>query len=59
MVAAMKGDFDHMVDRVIIIDCRYPYEFEGGHIRVSLQDLECPFYPKLHEHDLNSGPVSL
>uniref|UniRef100_A0A3P8WIL2 M-phase inducer phosphatase n=1 Tax=Cynoglossus semilaevis TaxID=244447 RepID=A0A3P8WIL2_CYNSE len=36
MVAAMKGDFDHMVDRVIIIDCRYPYEFEGGHIRGAL-----------------------
>lgn len=34
MVAAVSGQFNHLVERVIIIDCRYPYEFEGGHIKV-------------------------
>lgn len=35
MVAALTGQFNHLVERVIVIDCRYPYEFEGGHIKVS------------------------
>lgn len=34
MVAAISDQFKHLVERVIIIDCRYPYEFEGGHIKV-------------------------
>ncbi|XP_033890548.3 M-phase inducer phosphatase 1-like [Acipenser ruthenus] len=33
MVAALNGEFDDRVERIVIIDCRYPYEFEGGHIK--------------------------
>ncbi|XP_076830888.1 M-phase inducer phosphatase 2 [Brachyhypopomus gauderio] len=36
MVAAMTGQFSDLVDRLFVIDCRYPYEFEGGHIRGAL-----------------------
>ncbi|XP_015250269.1 M-phase inducer phosphatase 2 [Cyprinodon tularosa] len=36
MVKALSGQFDHLVDQIIIIDCRYPYEFEGGHIKGAL-----------------------
>ena len=25
------------IDEVFIVDCRYPYEYEGGHIRVREQ----------------------
>ncbi|XP_069139387.1 M-phase inducer phosphatase-like [Argopecten irradians] len=31
----MDGHFDDVIGSYRIIDCRYPYEFESGHIRVS------------------------
>ncbi|XP_037833618.1 M-phase inducer phosphatase 2 isoform X2 [Kryptolebias marmoratus] len=36
MMAALTGRFDHLIEHVIVIDCRYPYEFEGGHIKGAL-----------------------
>ncbi|XP_026196158.1 M-phase inducer phosphatase 2 [Anabas testudineus] len=36
MVDALSGKFNHLVEQVIVIDCRYPYEFEGGHIKGAL-----------------------
>ncbi|CAG5866851.1 unnamed protein product [Menidia menidia] len=36
MVAALTGQFNSLVEQVIVIDCRYPYEFEGGHIKGAL-----------------------
>ncbi|XP_076101747.1 M-phase inducer phosphatase-like [Mytilus galloprovincialis] len=29
----LNGDYDDVISDYKIIDCRYPYEFEGGHIR--------------------------
>ncbi|XP_064601324.1 M-phase inducer phosphatase 1-like [Liolophura sinensis] len=28
-----KHEFDDIVDEFLIVDCRYPYEFQGGHIK--------------------------
>ncbi|KAM9354396.1 M-phase inducer phosphatase 2 [Pholidichthys leucotaenia] len=36
VVAVLSGHYDHLVEKVIVIDCRYPYEFEGGHIKGAL-----------------------
>lgn len=38
MVRLLDGDFDGAIDRVIVADMRYPYEYEGGHI-VDAQNL--------------------
>ncbi|CAM9324614.1 unnamed protein product [Lampetra planeri] len=46
LVAALTGQFNHVVDRVIVIDCRYPYEFDGGHIKGALN---------LHQEDQLHG----
>ncbi|CUM65432.1 uncharacterized protein PRCAT00003071001 [Priceomyces carsonii] len=32
MISIMKGHHKHEFDEVIIVDCRFSYEFEGGHI---------------------------
>ncbi len=29
----LNGEYNNQIDKLIIIDSRYPYEFEGGHIR--------------------------
>ncbi|OCT96564.1 hypothetical protein XELAEV_18008770mg [Xenopus laevis] len=41
----LSGNYDDVIDRCVIIDCRYPYEYEGGHIKGALnlpleQDVE-------------------
>ena len=34
MADLLDGKFDDLVEEFFIIDSRYPYEFEGGHIKV-------------------------
>lgn len=33
MAQLVRGEFKDSVASFKVIDCRYPYEFEGGHIR--------------------------
>lgn len=32
MAKLLRGDFNDTVASCIVVDCRYPYEYEGGHI---------------------------
>uniref|UniRef100_A0A2I3NF46 M-phase inducer phosphatase n=2 Tax=Cercopithecinae TaxID=9528 RepID=A0A2I3NF46_PAPAN len=36
MVALLMGKFSNIVDKFVIVDCRYPYEYEGGHIKTAV-----------------------
>ncbi|XP_030306781.1 M-phase inducer phosphatase 2 [Calypte anna] len=33
MVAVLTGQFSSSIGSCVIVDCRYPYEYEGGHIK--------------------------
>lgn len=32
LAALLDGHYNHLLDEFHVIDCRFPYEFEGGHI---------------------------
>ncbi|XP_075403390.1 M-phase inducer phosphatase 1 isoform X3 [Tenrec ecaudatus] len=33
MASVLNGKFTNLIKEFLIIDCRYPYEYEGGHIK--------------------------
>ncbi|KAM6282616.1 M-phase inducer phosphatase 1 [Porphyrio hochstetteri] len=33
IVSVLTGKFANFIEECVIIDCRYPYEYEGGHIK--------------------------
>jgi len=35
MADVLNNVYADVIDELMIIDCRYPYEFDGGHIAVS------------------------
>jgi Rhodanese-like domain len=36
MIRLLRKEFSALFDQVIVLDCRYDYEFDGGHIRGAL-----------------------
>lgn len=36
MIGVLNGNFSHHYDRTLIVDCRFEYEYEGGHIQGAL-----------------------
>lgn len=37
MASVLNGKFASLIKEFVIIDCRYPYEYEGGHIKVGFR----------------------
>jgi len=35
MSDVLNNVYADVIDELIVIDCRYPYEYDGGHITVS------------------------
>lgn len=33
LTQVLAGEYDHVIEQAIVVDCRYPYEYEGGHIK--------------------------
>lgn len=42
MVSVLDGQFDHLYEKRVVIDCRFEYEYDGGHIEgaVNFNDKE-------------------
>lgn len=38
MASVLNGKFANLIKEFVIIDCRYPYEYEGGHIKVRVPE---------------------
>ncbi|GCB61415.1 M-phase inducer phosphatase 2 [Scyliorhinus torazame] len=36
VIQLVNGKFDSFIERFLLFDCRYPYEYEGGHIKGAL-----------------------
>ncbi|XP_043551513.1 M-phase inducer phosphatase 2 [Chiloscyllium plagiosum] len=36
VIQLVNGEFDEFVEQFLLFDCRYPYEYEGGHIKGAL-----------------------
>lgn len=36
LAQVLNGHYKNVIESVVIVDCRYPYEFEGGHIQTAM-----------------------
>ena len=36
----LSGKFSHAFDRVIVFDCRFPFEYEGGHLKGAINSID-------------------
>lgn len=54
MADLLMGQYNAKYDKIVIIDCRYQFEFDGGHIRTAINvsrptDVESIYYQYLKQ----------
>ncbi|XP_071089149.1 M-phase inducer phosphatase-like [Haliotis cracherodii] len=55
MCGLLNGDYRDVISSFRVIDCRYPYEYEGGHIKgAENMYIECDVEKLVREHRHNS-----
>ncbi|XP_067656491.1 M-phase inducer phosphatase-like [Haliotis asinina] len=55
MCGLLNGDYRDVISSFRVIDCRYPYEFEGGHIKgAENMYIECDVEKLVKEHRHNA-----
>jgi M-phase inducer tyrosine phosphatase len=32
LINVLNGDYNHMYEKTVVVDCRFEYEYQGGHI---------------------------
>ncbi|XP_068627247.1 M-phase inducer phosphatase 1-B-like isoform X2 [Battus philenor] len=52
LAGLLRGEFEHTISDFQVIDCRYPYEYEGGHILGAVN-----YYTQHQVLDLVSKPL--
>lgn len=56
----LTNEFSDVVDEYLVVDCRYPYEYDGGHIKDAVNIWECDtlvkrFLENVHESTADSA----
>ena len=46
MCALLEGKFSCLVESFVVVDCRYPYEYQGGHIKVRDPNSKSYWFPE-------------
>jgi rhodanese-related sulfurtransferase len=54
----LAGQYSNFFTEVIIVDCRYPYEFDGGHIEVRYNYCCCSLLVAGHSTFLGGSPLA-
>ena len=55
MVKLLQKNFSEVVEDFAIVDCRYPYEYEGGHIKGAINVWDRDTMSRVFDCDMNSS----
>ncbi|KRZ94207.1 M-phase inducer phosphatase 1-A, partial [Trichinella sp. T8] len=57
LVKLLNEEYSHVIQKYIILDCRYPYEYNGGHIKGAVNVFTQEQLKRFFFHDRNSDTI--
>ncbi|XP_003370119.1 m-phase inducer phosphatase 2, partial [Trichinella spiralis] len=57
LVKLLNEEYSHVIQKYIILDCRYPYEYNGGHIKGAVNVFTQEQLKRFFFHDRNSDAM--